>query len=365
MVFFNDRHRYSTIDELSENSALVTPRLVRVRWALSLFTYLIVSFLVLFILGLFFIPWVQTVTGTGRLIGLYADDRQQNIESPVDGRIQKWFVNEGTQVKKGDPVVDIVDLDPHIIERLTQEKTASQIKVKAAESARDISAKNVERQRVLAQKGLSSQRALELADIEYQKLLSELSSATAELTRIEGRLSRQSSQTIVAPRNGIIMRIISPQSEGAYIKAGDPLARLVPQTDELAVELKISGNDLPLVSEGRHVRLQFEGWPAVQFSGWPSVAIGTFGAHVKVIDASDDGSGSFRVIVVPEDKENWPAFPYLRQGVRTYGWILLDTVSLGWEIWRQLNGFPPTVNNGATLESNVLKDNVRGRDVVK
>jgi multidrug efflux pump subunit AcrA (membrane-fusion protein) len=365
MTFIDDRHQYSTIKDLAADRSLHTPALVQVTWAYSLFTYILIGFLLLFIVALVAVPWVQTVMGTGRVIGFYANERQQSIQSPVDGRIQRWYVNEGTYVASGDPIADIIDLDPHIIERLTQEKSAAQVKLKAVEVARDASAKNVHRQHLLAQKGLSSQRAVELAEIEYQKLMSDVSSATAELTRIEGRLSRQASQTIVAPRAGIIMRIIAPEGGGVLVKSGETLARLVPQTDDMAVELRIRGNDLPLLSEGRHVRLQFEGWPAVQFSGWPSVAIGTFGAVVKVIDASDDGTGSFRVIVVPEQKDSWPLFPYLRQGVRAHGWILLDSVSLGWELWRQLNGFPPTVSKGSTVETDPLKASVRMQDGAK
>jgi hypothetical protein len=44
----------------------------------------------------------------------------------------------------------------------------------------------------------------------------------------------------------------------------------------------------------------------------------------------------------PNDKP-WPSLTYLRQGVRVKGWVLLDTVPLGFEVWRQLNGFPATV----------------------
>jgi hypothetical protein len=95
------------------------------------------------------------------------------------------------------------------------------------------------------------------------------------------------------------------------------------------------------VTPGRHVRLLFEGWPGVQFAGWPSVAVGTFGGEVATIDATDNGKGQFRVLVTPAGEEPWPADRFLRQGVRTSGWILLNRVSLGWEIWRQLNGFPP------------------------
>jgi hypothetical protein len=105
----------------------------------------------------------------------------------------------------------------------------------------------------------------------------------------------------------------------------------------------VDGNDMPLLSEGREVRLQFEGWPAVQFTGWPSVAVGTFGGQVALIDATDDGRGRFRILVRPDQPADWPSGLYLRQGVRVNGWVLLNQVRLGYELWRRFNGFPPTV----------------------
>ena len=98
--------------------------------------------------------------------------------------------------------------------------------------------------------------------------------------------------------------------------------------------------------EGPHVRLQFEGWPAIQFAGWPSVATGTFGGKVRQIDATDDGNGRFRVLVEPEElveDDRWPDAQFLRQGNQAVGWVFLNKVSLGYELWRNLNGFPPVV----------------------
>jgi hypothetical protein len=124
------------------------------------------------------------------------------------------------------------------------------------------------------------------------------------------------------------------------------LFTIVPDISEQAVELYVSGNDTPLVSLDDEVRLQFEGWPAIQFAGWPSVAVGTFGGRVASIDATDNGTGKFRVLVRPGMEDDWPADRYLRQGVRANGWVMLNQVSLGYEIWRQLNGFPPVVAKG-------------------
>jgi hypothetical protein len=74
------------------------------------------------------------------------------------------------------------------------------------------------------------------------------------------------------------------------------------------------------------------------------VAVGTFGGTIAFVDAHDDGHGRFRVVVVPDEGSDWPDGRYLRQGVRAHGWVLLDQVSLGFELWRQLNGFPPAVD---------------------
>ena len=119
--------------------------------------------------------------------------------------------------------------------------------------------------------------------------------------------------------------------------------------------MKVSGNDMPLLKEGDRVRLQFKGWPAVQFVGWPSVAVGTFGGKINRVLPTDDGMGNFRVVVTPDNhftRENgWPDDRYLRQGVRANGWVLLKQVPLGYEIWRQLNGFPPVVANDEPIPS--------------
>lgn len=188
--------------------------------------------------------------------------------------------------------------------------------------------------------------AIEAAEVALQTARAELTKSEQELARTEVRLARQGAMTIEAPRAGTVLRLLVGQG-AELVKAGDPIAAFVPDTDDRAIELWIDGLDAPLVTPGRHVRLQFEGWPAVQFVGWPSAAVGTFGGVVSFVDATDDGHGRFRVVVLPDSEgpaeDHWPDPRYLRQGVRASGWILLDEVSLGYELWRQFNGFPPVV----------------------
>jgi multidrug efflux pump subunit AcrA (membrane-fusion protein) len=289
---------------------------------------------------LILLPWQQTAHGSGRVIAYSPNDRAQEISAPVDGRISKWHVVEGSQVKEGDVIVDLTDNDPEILERLRQERDALAKRVMAAEAAVTTSKINVDRQKALVEKGLSAKRAFEQANLEYTKFLVDEANASAELARMDVRLARQLTQSVKAPVAGTILRIISGQG-AQIVKAGQMLAVLVPETDSRAVELWIAGNDMPLIRDGAEVRLQFEGWPAIQFSGWPGAAYGTYGGKVALIDASDSGQGKFRVVITPLENEPWPEGSYLRQGVRSLGWILLNRVSLGYELWRRFNGFPP------------------------
>ncbi len=299
---------------------------------------------------LVFVPWQQTSMGTGRVVAYSPTERRQNIDAPVEGRLGRWYVHEGSHVEEGDPIVEITDNDPEILSRLEAERNAYQSRLRAAQISEQTAKINMERQQTLVQHGLSSKRSYELAKLEHAKYLTDEANAKAELVRIETRLARQSTQFVKAPRSGIILRRTSGENS-VLVKAGGVLATLVPDTDSRSVEIWIGGNDVALIEEGQKVRLQFEGWPAVQFSGWPSVAIGTFVGTVAVIDAADSGEGKFRVLVVPDPSSlPWPSSHYLRQGIRAQGWILMGRVKLGYELWRRFNGFPLSIS-GPTEKS--------------
>ena len=182
------------------------------------------------------------------------------------------------------------------------------------------------------------------SESEIAKSRQELNKAEKEVLDMQVKLARQQNQTVTSPIDGFVVQITANMGTGV-VKQGDPLCTIVPETQERAVQLWLDGNDVPLVTPGRHVRMQFEGWPAVQFAGWPSIAVGTFGGKVVSMDATDNGAGKFRVLVRrdPADRP-WPEDRYLRQGVRTNGWVLLDQVPLWFEVWRRLNGFPPVVS---------------------
>lgn len=219
--------------------------------------------------------------------------------------------------------VRIADNDPQLVERI-------------ATAVRD-----AERQQELFDEGLASRLDMEKARIRVEDLRSQLATAEAQLQRIEVDLARQSARVVRAPQAGTILGVTSGD-RATVVTRGQRVASFVPSGGQRAVRLYLGGRDAALVERGRNVRLQFEGWPSVQFSGWPSVAVGTFGGRVAVVDRSADAQGRFRVLVVPDpDEPPWPEDRFVRLGTRARGWVQLETVRLGFELWRQMNNFPP------------------------
>ncbi len=311
--------------------------------AAKMMTRLAVVFFLFMLIFLIAIPWQQTSSGSGKVMAYLPQDRVQSIHATVSGRINKWYVREGSFVKKGDPILELMDVDPNYLSRLKVEYDASKSQHEAAVQVTKTARYDYDRQQDLFKKGISSRKDMEQATISYKNAQSSEAQALSNFTQVQSRYSRQESQMLVAPTDGTIVRL-QVGTSSVFVNQGQVVAIFVPKSLKLSVQLFIKGRDLPLVYEGRKVRLQFEGWPAVQFSGWPSVAVGTFGGVVMTVDQSATTDGLFRVIIIPEKGEKWPEARFIRQGTRVNGWILLNTVSLGYEFWRQFNGFPPSLD---------------------
>ncbi|MDL5047639.1 HlyD family efflux transporter periplasmic adaptor subunit [Oscillatoria amoena NRMC-F 0135] len=184
------------------------------------------------------------------------------------------------------------------------------------------------------------------AESDRSNTQAEIFDTAAELAKLRNEFSnmriRNEQYQIIAPQDGVVVRAMLA-GIGETIKEGDPVCMIMPLTEEdLAVELYVKAMDVPLITRGRKVRIEFDGWPALQFSGWPSVSVGTFGGEVKVIDYVNSKPGEFRLLVVPDRSDDpWPS--QLRVGSGIKAWVMLDDVPVWYEIWRQLNGFPPSL----------------------
>lgn len=307
-------------------------------------------------LTLWFTPWVQTAQGAGKVNSLDPLDRTQAISALLDGQIKTWHVREGMLVRQGDPIVTLIDVDSERLEKLESQLSAARQLREANEVALQNAENNLNRQMALQQEGLVSRKQVEDAQIKVQELKAKVASAVSDINEVSMSLSRQSTQTKVAPVDGTVVRLFS-SGMSTFVKAGTELAQFIPSGVQRHVQVTISGLDAPLVKPGAKARLQFEGWPVFQFSGWPGSSIGTFGAEVVYVEPVAAASGAFTVWLKPDSEDiPWPAESVARLGSRVKAWILLEEVRLGYELWRQLNNFPPksTAALSLTDESSTL-----------
>ncbi len=387
-----------------------------------------------------FLPWTQNVIGEGYLTTLTPDQRPQTIQSPIPGRIEKWYVREGDFVQKGDTILHISEIkneyfDPNLVERtgqqirakemavtsyqekvkalntqinaLTNERSLKleqaknkliQAKLKVQSDSIDLEAANtnitiaqrqydrvvqleseglkavtdVEDKRLKlqeAQAKLISQENKLLAskndvinarveinriEAEYTDKISKARSdmftaqsnqfdSEAQVTKLENEYTNYSIRNdmyyIRAPRSGYINRAVQG-GVGEAFKEGDALVGIMPAQYDMAVETYVKPLDLPLMHLGEKVRIQFDGWPAIVFSGWPNLSYGTYGGVVVAVETFISNNGKYRVLLAPDPEDHpWPKELRVGSGANTIA--LLEDVPIWFELWRQLNGFPP------------------------
>ena len=196
-----------------------------------------------------------------------------------------------------------------------------------------------------------------LAKSESEKFatLSNMYDAEATVSKMQNQLSNYSIRRgfyfITAPQDGYITQAIAT-GIGETIKEGEEILTIMPASYQLAVEMYVKPLDLPLIEKGQDIRIQFDGWPAIVFSGWPGVSTGTFGGTVVAIDNFANTEGKYRILVAPDPEAvDWPGG--LRVGAGAKAFALLKDVPIWYELWRQINGFPPDYYKS---ESNINKD---------
>ncbi len=209
----------------------------------------------------------------------------------------------------------------------------------------------------LAIQNIQPEYAGKLAKIESdrQSALTDNYSARGDIAKLRSLETnyriRQGYEVITAPQDGIIAKIFKP-GLGEQVKEQTEIASILPLTFVPAVEMYVEPFNLPLIGIGEEVRLLFDGWPAIVFSGWPGASYGTFVGEIAAVDNIIDSKGRYRVLVRPdEDNKDWPEA--LRPGSGAEGVVLLNRVPVWYELWRQLNAFPPDFydpDSGATTD---------------
>lgn len=167
--------------------------------------------------------------------------------------------------------------------------------------------------------------------------------AQAQVTKLENEytnyVERNRLLYVTAPQSGYINKALTG-GIGVTFKEGDALVGIMPQQYDLAVETYVRPIDLPLLHIGEKVRVQFDGWPAIVFSGWPNASYGTYGAKIVAIENFISANGKYRILLAPDETDyKWPEA--IRVGSGAYTIALLEDVPIWFELWRQINSFPP------------------------
>lgn len=373
-----------------------------------------------------FMPWTQNIRARGSITTLRQEQRPQQLNSVIAGRITKWYVKEGDIVKKGDTIAQLTEikdnyLDPQLLERTndqilakessidfyktkiasndaqmvalqeTLELKLSQLKLKvvsdsmeaiAAQNALDIADEQYRRQQVMRDSGLVSLVQLEARRQAYQNALakkmsadvkfintktelnqirqeyaekifkvqsdrataqSDMQNTKAEVSKLNNQYAnyriRNGMYFLVAPQSGQIVQA-AKSGINEVIKEGEKIVDIIPLDVDYAVEMYVKPVDLPLLSKGQKVRFLFDGYPAIVFSGWPEASYGTFSGEVFAIESNVSKNGKFRVLIA-EDASFKPWPHSLRVGTGASGIALLKDVPVWYELWRNINGFPP------------------------
>lgn len=98
-------------------------RLMKVIWVL-------VGILLLVLI----LPWTQNIRGKGKVVTLRPEQRPQMIQSIIAGRIEKWYVKDGDQVKQGDTILFLSEikenyLDPDLVGRTNKQLKNKELSV--------------------------------------------------------------------------------------------------------------------------------------------------------------------------------------------------------------------------------------------
>lgn len=181
------------------------------------------------------------------------------------------------------------------------------------------------------------------AEGDRYQALSQVQTGTGDIAKLENQFTnytiRNGLYTVLAPQDGQVVKA-RKAGIGEILKEGEMIAEIVPTRVDYAIEMFVRPVDLPLLDIGQNVRLLFDGFPAVVFSGWPAASYGTFGGQVAAIESNVSTNGKFRILIREDPREKpWPR--QLMMGTGAQGIALLKDVPVWYELWRNINGFPP------------------------
>ncbi len=193
----------------------------------------------------------------------------------------------------------------------------------------------------------SSEMRLKSNQVQNNILVSKnlLKTINQSMTQKDVEIARYQSRTIRAKRNGYIIRVFQ-NDKNRFIKRGEDILFFSPEVTKRALRIVISSFHMPLMKEDVKARVLFYGWPAMQVSGWPEVSHGTYPGVVESIEKVAHEKNRYYIIVTEDlNDEAWPDKKMLKIGSKATIWVNLNTVSLGYELWRLMFALPPEIKH--------------------
>lgn len=98
----------------------------------------ILLYCMLVVFVILFLPWTQNFRSRGIITALKPEHRPQTVHSVIPGRIERWYVQEGEFVNKGDTILFISEIkdeymDPELLDRTKLQVDAKFLSVKSYE----------------------------------------------------------------------------------------------------------------------------------------------------------------------------------------------------------------------------------------
>lgn len=141
-----------------------------------------------------FLPWTQNIRSRGSITTLRQEQRPQELNSIIPGKVVKWYVKEGDMVKQGDTILQLSEikddyLDPNLLGRTNEQLTAKKQSIeyytsKAGTAGSQIAALNNERSLKLEQtknKIRQQERKIESDNLDYLAAQNELTVAQRQI----------------------------------------------------------------------------------------------------------------------------------------------------------------------------------------
>ena len=184
--------------------------------------------------------------------------------------------------------------------------------------------------------------------------MGEIEGSIGEIAKLETQAAnyrvRQGMYAVLASQDGQVVQL-TKSGIGEILKETESIGTIVPKIVDYAVEIYVKPVDLPLLKIGQRVMCIFDGFPAIIFSGWPNSSYGTFAGTVVAIESNINANGLFKALVIEDTKQkSWP--DQIKMGAGVKGIAILNDVPVWYELWRNINGFPPDYYNVKTEKSN-------------